>query len=162
MVTSEYTFGYTRYKNGVNRLDYSPWAPAVVKPWVQGGVNVTVPVVALADHLSVSMSELTTMAIKSLPNGNGKFIGTRTWGANGPLTSSVYFNGGQFTIGSPAFGSSGYLFVYTSSSMFKYINGDIYEGVGIPPDIYARETNAAYLAGDDLVVDQALQYINTK
>ena len=36
MVTSEYTFGYTRYKNGVNRLDYSPWAPAVVKPWVGG------------------------------------------------------------------------------------------------------------------------------
>ena len=162
MVTSQYTFGYTRYKNGVNRLDYTPWAPAVVKPWVGGAVNVTVPVVALADHLSVSMAELTTMAIKSLPNGNGKFIGTRTWGANGPLTSSVYFDGGQFTIGSPTFGSSGYMFVYTSSSMFKYLNGDIYEGVGVPPDIYARETNAAYLAGDDLVVDQAVQYINNK
>lgn len=160
MTTSQYTFGYTRYKNGVNRLDYTPWAPAVVKPWVGGSVNVTAPVVVLADHLSVSMSEITTMAIKNLPNGNGHFIGTRTWGANGPLASSVYFDGGQFTIGGAAWGSSGYMFVYTSSSMFKYINGDIYEGVGVPPDIYARETNAAYLAGDDLVVDAALQYIN--
>jgi carboxyl-terminal processing protease len=158
MVTSQYTFGYTRYKNGVNRLDYSPWAPAVVKPWVGGSVNVTAPIVVLADHLSVSMSELTTMAIKTLPNG--KFIGTRTWGANGPLTSSVYFDGGQFTIGSAAFGSTGYMFVYTSSSMFKYLNGDIYEGVGVPPDIYARETNAAYLNGDDLVLDAAIKYIN--
>jgi carboxyl-terminal processing protease len=159
MVTSQYTFGYTRYKNGVNRLDYSPWAPAVVKPWVGGSVNVKIPIVVLDDHLSVSMSEITTMAIKSLPNGNGKFIGTRTWGANGPLTSSVYFDGGQFTIGSSAFGSSGYMFVYTSSSMFKYLNGDIYEGVGVPPDIYARETTAAYLSGDDLVLDAAIKYI---
>jgi C-terminal processing protease CtpA/Prc len=157
MVTSQYTFGYTRYKNGVNRLDYTPWAPAVVKPWVGGSVNVTIPIVVLADHLSVSMSELTTMAIKTLPNG--KFIGTRTWGANGPLTSSVYFDGGQFTIGSAAFGSGGYMFVYTSSSMFKYLNGDIYEGVGVPPDIYARETTAAYLSGDDLVLDAAIRYI---
>jgi hypothetical protein len=158
MVTSQYTFGYTRYKNGVNRLDYTPWAPAVVKPWVGGSVNVTIPIVVMADHLSVSMSEITTMAIKTLPNG--KFIGTRTWGANGPLTSSVYFDGGQFTIGSAAYGSSGYMFVYTSSSMFKYLNGDIYEGVGVPPDIYARETTAAYLAGDDLVLDAAIKYIN--
>jgi C-terminal processing protease CtpA/Prc len=158
MVTSQYTFGYTRYKNGVNRLDYSPWAPAVVKPWTGGSVNVTIPIVILADHLSVSMAEITTMAIKSLPNG--KFIGTRTWGANGPLTSSVYFDGGQFTIGTATFGSGGYMFVYTSSSMFKYLNGDIYEGVGVPPDIYARETNAAYLNGDDLVLDAAIKYIN--
>ncbi len=157
MVTSQYTFGYTRYKNGVNRLDYTPWAPAVVKPWVGGSVNVTAPIVVLGDHLSVSMSELTIMAVKTLPNG--KFIGTRTWGANGPLTSSVYFDGGQFTIGGAAWGSTGYMFVYTSSSMFKYLNGDIYEGVGVPPDIYARETNAAYLSGDDLVVDAALKYL---
>jgi C-terminal processing protease CtpA/Prc len=128
-----------------------------VKPWVGGAVNVTAPIVVLADHLSASMSELTTMAIKTLPNG--KFIGTRTWGANGPLTSSVYFDAGQFTIGSAAFGSSGYMFVYTSSSMFKYLNGDIYEGVGVPPDIYARETTAAYLNGDDLVLDAAIKYI---
>jgi len=150
MVTSQFTFGYTRYKNGVNRLDYTPWAPAVVKPWVQGSVNVTAPIVILADHLSVSMSEITTMAIKTLPNG--KFIGTRT--------SSVYFDGGQFTIGSATFGSGGYMFVYTSSSTFKYLNGDIYEGVGVPPDIYARETTAAYLSGDDLVLDAAIKYIN--
>ena len=157
MVTSPYTFGYTRNKNGVSRLDYTPWAPATVKPWVEGSVNVTAPIVVLADHLSVSMSEITTMAIKALPNG--KFIGTRTWGANGPLAPSVYFDGGQFTVGGPTFGSTGYMLVYTSSAMFKYLNGDIYEGVGVPPDIYARETTAAYLNGDDLVLDAAMKYL---
>lgn len=159
MITSQLNIGYTRAKNGIGRLDYTPWAPAVVKPWVGGSVKITVPIVALADHLSASMSELTTMAIKTLPNG--KFIGTRTYGANGPLAPSVYYNGGQFTIGTGAFGSTGYLFTYTSSTMFKYINGDIYEGKGVPPDIYARETTAAYQSGSDLVVDAAINYIKS-
>jgi len=162
MTTAQYQIGTTTGKNGSNRLDYTPWAPAYVKPWVGGSANITVPVVALGDHLTVSMAELTTMAIKALPNKNGTFIGTQTWGANGPLTAPVYFNGGQFTIGTAAWGSTGYMNVYTSSTMFKYINGTIYEGVGVPPDIYARETNTAYRAGDDLVVDAAIKYIGSK
>lgn len=159
MTTSRYQIGYTEGKNGVGRLDYTPWTPAYVKPWYKGSTNITIPVVALGDDLSVSMAELTTMAIKSLPNRNGVFIGTRTWGANGPLIPPVYYNGGQFTIGTAAWGANGYMNVYTSSTMFKYINGTIYEGVGVPPDIYARETYAAYLAGDDLVLDAAINYV---
>jgi C-terminal processing protease CtpA/Prc len=160
MIKTPVTFGYTRAKNGTGRLDYTPWAPAIVKPWYGGSANIKVPIVALADHLSASMAELTTMAIKTLPNG--KFIGTRTWGANGPLAPQVYFNGGQFTIGTSTFGSTGYLFTYTSSTMFKYLNGSVYEGVGVPPDIYARETTAAYNSGEDLVVDAAINYINSQ
>jgi carboxyl-terminal processing protease len=160
MTNAQYTVGSTSGKNGPGRLDYTPWAPAVVNPYTGGGVNITIPVVALGDHLTVSMAELTTMAIKSLPNKNGIFIGTQTWGANGPLTSPVYYNGGQFTIGTSAWGYTGYMNVYTSSTMFKYKDGKIYEGVGIPPDIYARETNAAYLGGKDLVLDAAITYIN--
>jgi carboxyl-terminal processing protease len=159
MVTKQFTFGYTRAKNGIGRLDFTPWAPAVVKPWSGGSANITVPIVALADHLSASMSEIVTMAIKTLPNG--KFIGTRTWGANGPLAPNAYFNDGQFTIGVPTFGTKGYLFTLTSSTIFKYINGDIYEGKGVPPDIYARETTDAFRNGDDLVIDETIRYIKT-
>lgn len=158
LVNEQYTFGYTRSKGGPDRLDYTPWEPAVVKPW-NGGTKVTVPVVVLADHLSTSMAEITTMAVKAMPNG--KFIGTHTWGATGPLAPSVYYNGGQFTIGVPYWGPNGYLFTYTSSAMFRYINGDVYEGVGVPPDIYALETQAAYNNQHDLVVDAAVQYIRT-
>ncbi len=159
MVNKQFTYGYTRTKNGTGRLDYTPWAPAVVNPWTGSTNNVTIPIVALADHLSVSMSEITAMAIKTLPNG--KFIGTTTWGANGPLAPQVYYSGGQFTIGAPAFGNNGYLYAYTSSAMFKYLNGDIYEGKGVPPDIYARETTDAYQQGHDLVVEAAVNYINS-
>ena len=151
MITTPLTYGYSRYKNGNGRLDYTPWAPAIVTPQ-PGAANITVPIVALADHTSVSMSEITSMAIKSMPNG--KFIGTTTWGANGPLAPQVYYNGGQFTAGN-------YVSVYTSSSMFKYLDGSIYEGKGVPPDIFVKETNTAYNSGIDLQLNTAISYINT-
>lgn len=150
MITKPLTFGYTRSKNGNGRLDYTPWAPAIVTPQ-QGAVAIALPIVVLADHTSVSMAEITAMAIKSLPNG--KFIGTTTWGANGPLAPAVYYNAGQFTAGS-------YVNVYTSSTMFKYLDGNIYEGKGVPPDIFVKETSAAYHSGDDQQLDAAINYIN--
>jgi len=151
MITKPLTFGYTRSKNGNGRLDYTPWAPAIVTPQ-PGSVALTVPIVVLADHTSVSMSEITAMAIKTLPNG--KFIGTTTWGANGPLAPSVYFNGGQFTAGN-------YVSVYTSSTMFKYLDGSIYEGKGVPPDIFVKETASAYHFGVDQQLEAAITYINS-
>ena len=123
MISTNLNIGYVRYKSGNGRLDYTPWAPAIVTPQT-GAKAVTVPVVALADIWTVSMAELTTMAIRLLPAGHS--VGETTWGANGPLTSNEILNGGQFT-------AAGFVNVYTSSSMFKYIDGNIYEGKGFPP-----------------------------
>ncbi len=124
MIASKQKIGYTRYKSGDGRLDYTPWADAIVTPQT-GAKAVTVPVVALTDIWSTSMAELTAMAIHTLPNGHT--VGETTWGANGPLTANEILNGGQFT-------AANFLFAYTSSSMFKYIDGNIYEGKGFPPD----------------------------
>ena len=151
MITKPLTVGYTRSKNGNGRLDYTPWIPAIVTPQ-QNSVAISVPIVVLADHTSVSMAEYTAMAIKTLPNG--KFIGTTTWGANGPLApQAVYYNAGQFNAGK-------YVDVYTSSCMFKYSDGNIYEGKGVPPDIYVKETYEAFLNGDDQQLDAAIDYIH--
>jgi carboxyl-terminal processing protease len=124
LISNKLTIGYTRYKSGDGRLDYTPWAPAIVTPQT-GAKAVTVPMVVLTDIWTVSMAELTAMAIHTLPNGH--IVGERTWGANGPLTNNEILNGGQFT-------AANFLFAYTSSSMFKYIDGNIYEGKGFPPD----------------------------
>jgi hypothetical protein len=159
MITSPLTIGYTHSKSGIGRLDYTPWAPAIVTPQ-SGAASIQKPIVVLADHLSVSMAELTTIAIKSMPNG--KFIGTTTWGANGPLLPSTYLNGGQFTIGSSSFGNNGYMFVYTSSVSFKALDGKVYEGRGISPDIWVAETGSAYRQGIDLQLAKAISYINSK
>lgn len=155
MITSPLRYGYTRAKSGAGRLDYTVWAPAIVTPQ-RSSSKISVPIVVLADHLSASMAELTALAVKALPNG--KFIGTTTWGANVPLTPSVYFNGGQFTVGSGI--PNGYMFVYTSSVMFKYLDGSIYEGRGVPPDIWVAETKAAYQNKRDAQLERALAYIN--
>ncbi len=152
MITKPLNYGYTRSKNGNGRLDYTPWAPAIVTPQ-SGSANITLPIVVLADHTSVSMAEITAVAVSTLPNG--KFIGTTTWGANGPLAPQTYYNGGQFNIGS-------YLSVYTSSSMFKTLDGTIYEGRGIPPGIWVKETGTAYNSGVDLQLNAAITYINSR
>lgn len=150
MITQPLHFGYTRSKLGNGRLDYSPWAPAYVSPQA-GSKAVTVPIVMLADAWSVSMAEMTTMAVKALPNGH--FVGERTWGANGPLTGNKFYNGGQF--------STGWLkLVYTSSLMFKYKDGNIYEGTGFPPDMAVPYNPAALKAGRDLQLEAALSLIH--
>jgi len=149
LITSPLTFGYTRYKSGNGRLDYTPWVPAVITPQADGQ-NITVPITVLADNFSVSLAELTTMAIHTMPNG--KFIGETTWGANGPLTSNEFFNGGQFT-------AANFLFAYTSSSEFKYVDNNIYEGKGFPPDVSVPYNAAAIQAGRDLALEKALTLI---
>jgi len=158
MVRSPLTYAYTRAKDGNGRLDYTAWAPAILTPQA-GAVSVTQPIVVLADHTSASMSEITTLAVQALPNG--RFIGTTTWGATGPLIPSVYLNGGQFTIGTPNFGNSGFLSVYTSSAELKSADGQVYEGRGVKPDEWVPETAQAYRAGVDLQLEAAIRYINS-
>ena len=136
LISSPLHFGYTRSKNGNGRLDYTPWADAVVNP-TAGAVAFTKPIVMLADGESVSLSELTVMSLRTLPNTT--FVGDTTWGANGPLTENAVFNAGSFNFGKIGtdIGSgniSYYGNAYTSSTMFKYIDNKIYEGKGFPPD----------------------------
>lgn len=149
LVTQPLHFAYTRGKSGNGRLDYTPWIPAIVTP-AKDAREIKGPVIALGDIHSVSMAELTTMAVKAMPNG--KFIGERTWGGNGPLIGNNFYNGGQF---STAFISS----VYTSSLMLKYIDGNVYEGKGFPPDIEVKYDKPALDAGNDLQLERAISTI---
>ena len=148
LINTKLTIGYTRYKSGNGRLDYTPWAPAVVTPQA-GAINITVPVVVLTDIWTTSMAELTAMAVHALPNGNGHTVGETTWGANGPLADNEILNGGQFT-------AANFLFAYTSSSMFKYIDGNIYEGKGFPPDYNVPFNLHAFQTTGDTQLEKAL------
>jgi carboxyl-terminal processing protease len=113
MIDDPLHFAYTKEKSGNGRLDYTPWADAIVTPAVCA-TAITVPIIVLTDQNSVSMAEMTTMALKTLPNTY--IIGDTTWGANGPLSPDFsLFGGGQFNFG-------GFGYVYTSSAEYKYIN----------------------------------------
>lgn len=162
------TFGYTRTKNGMGRLDYTPWSPMILYPVSMAGGDFTgmeekfppvkrnlenVPIVALADIYSGSMGEITPMAIRALPNGH--FIGERTWGGHGPLDSDNLQNHYAGTFENKAFQ------INTSTSLTKNLDGNIYEGIGLTPDIEALYNEAEFLNGNDTQLERAIQFITT-
>jgi len=158
LIASPLQVGYTRSKNGTGRLDYTPWAPAIVTP-VAGATAFTKPIAVLADGESVSMAELTTMSLKRL--SNTKVVGDTTWGANGPLTDNSVFNAGSFNFGNVytdiGTGNTNYFGnAYTSSTMFKYMNDSIYEGKGFPPDYLLKQTPATVFLQNNFVDDPQL------
>ena len=153
LVDKPFVFASTRTKMGSNRLEYSPWADAQVAP--KGTKAFSKPIVALVDGHSVSMAEVTAMAVKALPNGNGKVVGERTWGAHGPLGPNYYHNSGQFSIGSNLITSS-----YTSSIALRYKNGIMYEGVGFPPDVEVLYNDQQRKLGNDIQLEEAIRIIN--
>jgi len=150
LITTPLHFGYSRAKADNGRYDYTPWINAYVTPQTGGKAQAT-PVIVLADYFSASMAEATTMAIHALPTGI--FVGEKTWGATGPISSNSLFDDGQFTI-------PGFLFTYTSSAEFKYIDGTIYEGKGFSPDINVPFNHAAVLGNDDPQLDSAINLVH--
>ena len=146
LISKPLTFGYTRYKNGNGRLDYTPWIEATVLPQ-PGGKALNLPVVVLADNYSISLAEIIAMAIKAMPENT--FVGERTWGATGPITDNSVYNFGQFQI-------PGFLQVTTSSAAFKYLDEKIYEEVGFPPDIEVPFDIDALQHGRDPQLEKAI------
>lgn len=118
---------YTRKKSGTGRLDYTPYTPEYLYP-LDYKRELDIPVVVLADMHSVSMAEMTTMAVLALPKGNGVFIGEQTWGGTGNTSSDFDITyGGEFI--------NNMLNVYTCMSNLVDANGVSHEGKGIKPTI---------------------------
>jgi carboxyl-terminal processing protease len=140
-------FGSTRFKSGNGRLDYTPWVDAIVNPTSANTVILQVPVIVLADNFSVSLAELMTMAVRSLPTG--LFIGETTWGATGSIVAGSLLNDGPFSV-------PGYLTVYMASSEFKYLDNKNYEGTGFPPDVNVPFNEGLLNSGDDIQLDSAI------
>lgn len=160
-VNEDHLVFYTRQKNGYGRLDYTPWVPAMLEP-IERKRELDVPIVVLADVNSISMAEMTSMAVLTLPNGC--VIGERTHGGIGQLNASNYafdeFYGGYFAIPGENVNSP-LLEVYTTMSMTKDINGNIYEGVGVPPTIEEPYDSLSLANGIDNQLERAVEYIRT-
>lgn len=143
---------YTRKKSGTGRLDYTPYTPEYLYP-LDYKRELDIPVVVLADMHSVSMAEMTTMAVLALPKGNGVFIGEQTWGGTGNL--SPYFDmtyGGQFI--------NTMLDVYTCMSNLVDANGVSHEGKGIKPTIEVPlDVEALLQQHTDNQLEYAFNYI---
>ena len=154
-VDEEKMLFYTRQKNGPGRLDYTPWTPEVLKP-TERSRDLDVPIVVMADMNSISMAEMTTLAVLGLPKGC--FIGERTHGGTGTIAADNIafdqFYGGYFNI-------NDILEVYTTMTMMKDLDGVNHEGVGISPTIEAPFDGVNLLQGIDTQLERAVEYIHT-
>jgi len=141
-------YGSSRYKSNNNRFDYTPWMPAIIRP-MAGVKAFKGKIVVLVNMYSVSMAELTAMALKSLPNTI--IVGERTGGANGLLSQEADLNGGSFQI-------SDFAKVTMASAVFKFKDDRIYEGIGFPPDIYVP--HSIVLNNRDMQLEKGIRLLS--
>ncbi len=133
---TDVNWGKRRGRIGQGRFDYGPWSPFVISATPSA---YTKPIVVLVDRFSVSMAEITTMALATLPNVT--VIGQQTFGAQGPLAGSPsdIFLGGEFKL------PNGWV-VKVADWATTYNDGKCYEGIGFPPDVNVKFDWNAYEA----------------
>ena len=148
-----------RTKTGIGRYDYAPLIPRIDITLSIEHATITEPVVVLANCNSMSMAEETCLGAKRMENG--RVIGTQTWGAMSAIIpdpsyySSTY--GGRVGIeGKTSF------YAYIPTFVTVSFDGEIFEGVGVTPDIEAPLDMDLYnTTGRDSQLERALQYIRT-
>lgn len=132
-ITKQKVWGYQRTKEGNGRFNYSPWVPVETKPH-KFAIKQNVPMAVLIDENSVSMSEISTMMIKSQGN-HVTIVGDNSAGGTAGLGGQDDFNGGNRQ-------NNGYLQFYMPLMAFQDSNGQIVEAIGVTPDVKVIPTQA--------------------
>lgn len=161
-ITKNEIFAYQRSKEGNGRFNYTPWIPARTSPH-QFGIPADIPIAILTDQGSASMSEITTMMLKSQGN-QVVSIGDYSAGATAGLGGSDDFNGGTRDV------IAGRLTFYMPLLAMKDANGEVIEGIGIKPDIMVtppsdqelNEMKSSPKTYVDRVLNEAIKYLKTK
>ena len=150
--------GYYRFKRGTGRYDYSTLMENRVRTMSTAHETITEPVAILTNCITVSMAEMSTLGVKTMPNG--KVIGKRTWGGLCSLIGNEYntynYNGfiGEQGV-TPVFG-------YVPTIADFTLDKKLIEGVGIEPDIdVALDKDLFQTTGQDIQLDRAIQYIRS-
>lgn len=155
----DFQFGYSRFKRGTGRYEYSPLMPAYMSTMKdEHEVIDDKPIVLLTNCGSVSMSEMTAQVVKIMKNGT--VIGKRTYGGLCGLVGneehSLNYAGHIGIEGeTPIYG-------YVPSLATFTMDKQQLEGVGITPDIeVALDAQLFSTTGRDTQLDRALQFIRT-
>ena len=134
LIDEPLTFGHSRAKAGNGRLDYTPWAPIRLMPAPpdKRRADKDIPVVLLVNKGTLSSAEFMTMVVKALPNGI--VVGERTNGASSDTRDLFTDNGGGFI--------GGYFQTEAGGSVvqFRSLDGIVYEGKGMLPDVVVPMT----------------------
>lgn len=156
--------GCSQTKLGLDRYDLTPKMPCYVYP-ISSGQKEDIPVIVLADINSVSAAETAVMAIRNLPQGY--MVGERTYGAFGILNNDFeLFYSGTFGLGGylPYTGSyytTGH-YIVTAKWLFSDVDGTVYEGHGIVPDVECLFDQSAWNNGTDNQLECAVEFAKKK
>lgn len=167
-------FADTRRKSGDNRMDYGPWAAFELFPRSQYtgefyldippvSFDKDIPIAVLHNSGSVSCAEFSVMFFRALGQFYGynvRTFGSATAGGNGMLMpedthteSEILFNAGITDI------KPYVTLLYTPYCQMRYVDGTIYEGVGIPPDQTSDFVYEDFEAGTDARLQAAIDWI---
>jgi len=130
----------SRTKNGTGETDYSDWYDWYLP---SSGDYFDKPIVVLTDRLTISASERAVMILQTLPNVT--VLGDTTNGAFSTKIGKELANGWNYSV---------------APQHVEFIDGINYEGTGMPPDVYIRNTEEEILNGQDRVLKEALRYFN--
>ena len=135
--TSEQRFSHrSKTKNGTGPVDVSEWYNWSVSP---SGEYYDKPIVVLIDRYVISAAERHVLSLRTLPNVT--FVGDTTSGGLSTKVGKELANGWFYSI---------------SPQKVESHDGQYFEGVGIPPDIYVKNTMTEINAGQDLTLEKAL------
>jgi hypothetical protein len=152
-IDKELLVGQSRYKYGSNRNEFGPWIPQKIYP-NPDGYN-PLPLVVLCDGFTISAAERITMALSLLPQVT--VVGETTFGAQ-----SALFTGRE---GRDAAYAGGFVLpnnwiVRTAVEVHRFANGNLYEGIGFPPDVAVPfDINLFKTTGRDNQLERALQIL---
>lgn len=132
-----------RSKNGPGRNDFSDWMDFYIEP--KGLFQFNKPIVVLTSRLTGSAAEWFTLAIKSLPYGIT--VGDTTAGGFSPQITRELPNGWSFCM---------------STKIVMSTDKNIYEGIGIPPDIPVQNNKNDYYYKRDAILERAIEIIKSK
>ncbi len=127
----------SKTKNGKGKEDYTDWFEWNIYP---SGNYFDKPLVLLTDRYTISAGERAVLALKTLPNL--VHIGEETNGALSTKVGKELANGWKYSV---------------SPQKIEFHNGEYYEGKGIPPDIFSKNTIEEIEAGQDKTLEAALE-----
>lgn len=135
--TAEKRFSHrSKTKNGTGPNDFSEWYSWNVTP---SGEYFDKPIVVIFDRYTISAAERHVLSLRTLPNVT--FVGDTTSGGISTKIGKELANGWFYSI---------------SPQKVESHDGKYFEGVGIPPDIYIKNTMTEINAGQDRTLDKAL------
>lgn len=152
--------GTMKSKNGIGRLDYSPAVPFYFDCHKSNTESITAPIIAITNVHSVSMAEMTTIAVKQKEGGIS--LGTTTWGGCTTLITSGDYS--ELTDYAGTFGVQGEtpVFGYFPYHLCLYTGMGAAESKGFTPDIEVRYDADLYnQTGRDNQLERAFQYLRT-